>query len=384
MKKIFTIIVILSFSVTSCKDKTDSTQKMPTDLVGLRALLKDKKLEIIKFNNDVKVIQAKIDSLDPKSKIRTLVTAFKLQKDDFNRYTEIQGTVQSDEVVKISSEVPGRLINVFVENGDKVHRGKLIANIDMESVSKKLEELEKAYELASDIYERQDRLWKQNIGSEVQFLSAKNNKERLEKSISSIKFQLKKANVYSPASGVIDMKRVEPGEMVSPGYPLMQILNTNKLKVVADVPEVFLTKVKKGDIISIRFPSLGEEVQGEISRIGNTIHPTNRTFTIEIKVKNNKHLLKPNLLAILLINDFSEKNAIVLQSELIQHEISGKAFVMIAKDEDDGKYAKKVYVHTGEEFDGKTIIIDGLKEENIIIDKGARSVVNHEPIQLEK
>jgi len=384
MKKFFIIIAILSLTTISCKKATDVMQNLPSDIEKLRTLLKTKKTDLHKIEKDINIIQEKIDSIDPKSKRKTLVTAFSIKKSNFNRFSEIQGTVQSDEIVKISAEIPGRLLNVYVENGDKVRKGQLIAKIDVESTNKKLEELEKGYELAKDIFERQDRLWKKNIGSEIQYLSAKNNKERLEKSIASVKFQLRKANIYAPANGVIDRKGIEPGEMVSPGFPLMIILNTKKIKVVADVPETFLTKIKKREIISIKFPALDIEANGKVARIGSTINPTNRTFSIEIKINNTNNNLKPNLLAILLINDYSEKDVIVLPSELIQHEISGKPFVMLALDNEYGKTATKTYVIAGEEYDGNTIITSGLNEADIVIDKGARSVVDKEMIQIEK
>jgi len=373
MNKVLSVIIIIILFVISCKK--EKTTVLPDDLASLQTLIKEKKNEVLKLQNSIKKIQNKIDSIQPELKRKPVVDVLKVKKSKFAKFSEIQGTVQSDDVIKVSAEIPGRLVGVYVDDGDKVRKGQLIAKLDVSDISNKMEELKKSYELAQDVYERQKRLWDQNIGSEMQYLSAKNNKERLEKAIASIKHQLSKANIYAPAYGVIDSKRVEPGEIVSPGYPLMLILNTRKIKVIADAPESYLKSVKQGDIINIKFPAINYETKNKISRIGSTINPANRTFAIEVKMNNPKNMLKPNLLAILLINDLSLDDVIVIPSDLIQYEISGKPFVMIVK---EGNKATKQYVEIGEDYDGKTVINSGLNEGNTLITKGARSIVEGE------
>ncbi len=373
MNKVLSVIIILSLVVISCKK--EKTTSLPNDLDGLQVLIKEKKNEVLKLQNKIKKIQHKIDSIQPDLKRKPVVDVIKVKKSNFNKYSEIQGTVQSDDVIKVSAEIPGRLVGVYVEDGDKVRKGQLIAKLDVSDISNKMEELKKSYELAQDVHERQKRLWDQNIGSEMQYLNAKNNKERLEKAIASIKHQLSKANIYAPAYGIIDSKRVEPGEIVSPGYPLMLILNTRKIKVIADAPESYLKSVKQGDIINIKFPAINYETKNKISRIGSTINTANRTFAIEIKMNNPKNMLKPNLLAILLINDLSLYDVVVIPSDLIQYEISGKPFVMVVN---KANKAIKQYVEIGEDYDGKTVINSGLNEGDTLITKGARSIVEGE------
>lgn len=377
MNKSLTLIIILSLFLYSCKK--DETNEIPKDLTSIQALLKTKKSEALKLQNEIKKLQLKIDSIQPNLKRKTLVNSVIIKKRDFNKYSEIQGSVQSDEVVKISAEIPGRLLNVYVEDGDKVKRGQLIATIDVTDIKNKLNELEKAHELAKDVFERQQRLWNQNIGSEIQYLSAKNNKERLEKGIESINHQLKKANIYSPTYGVIDRKRVEPGEIVSPGYPLMLLLNTKKVKIIADAPESYLKSVKTGSLIDINFPSLDMKSTNKISRIGSTISPSNRTFAIEVKMNNIQNLLKPNLLAILKIKDIGLEDVVVIPSDLIQHEISGKPFVMAVK---NGNKSKKSYIEVGEEYNGQSVITSGINAGDTLITKGARSIIDGELIEF--
>ncbi len=382
MKKRILSLFLVVVTMIACNkgNKKDST--IPDDLAGKKEMLKKKKIELMRMENIISLLEHQIDSLEPGSKRHTIVTAEHVKKQDFKRYSEIQGVVKSDEMTKVSAEIPGRVLNVYVEDGDRVRKGQLLVKIDVESIQKKLEELQKTYELAKDVFERQQRLWKKNIGSEIQFLSAKNNKERLEKGIESLKLQLRKANIYAPSSGIIDRKQIEEGEMASPGFPLMLILNTAKVKVVADVPEKYLSIIRKGEQVEVKFPSLNMETTGKISLIGSTINPTNRTFSIETKFKNHKNLLKPNLLAIVFLTDFEQKNAIVIPSEFVQYEISGKPFTMTIEKESNIFRAKKKYITTGEEYDGKIVISDGLTENDILINKGARSVSDGEIVEV--
>ncbi len=382
MKKGILSLLLIIFVMISCNKENKKDNVIPEDLAGKKEFLKKKKVELMKLENEISFLENQIDSLEPGLKKHTLVTVNKVNKEDFKRYSEIQGVVKSDEVTKISAEIPGRVLRIYVENGDRVRKGQLLVKIDVESIQNKLEELQKSYELAKDVFERQERLWKKNIGSEIQFLTAKNNKERLEKGIESLKIQLRKANIYAPSSGIVDNKQIEEGELASPGFPLMMILNTAKMKVTADVPENYLSTVHKGDEVTVKFPSLNMETKGKITLIGSTINPTNRTFSIETKFNNHKDLLKPNLLAIVLLTDYYLPDALVISSDLVQYEISGKPFAMVVEKENGIYKAKKKYITTGEEYNGEIVIIDGLTENDTLISKGARSISDGEIVEI--
>ena len=382
MKKGILSLILIIFIMISCDYKNKKENTIPNDLTGKKEYLKKKKMELMKLENEISFLESQIDSLEPGLKKHILVTTEKVSKQDFKRYSEIQGVVKSDEVTKVSAEIPGRVLRIFVNNGDRVKKGQLLIKLDVESFQKQLEELQKSYELAKDIYERQQRLWKKNIGSEIQFLRAKNNKERLEKGIESLKIQLRKSKIYAPSSGIIDNKHIEEGELASPGFPLMMILNTAKMKVTADVPENYLSTVHKGDEVTVKFPSLNMEAKGKITLIGSTINPTNRTFSIETKFDNHKNLLKPNLLAIVLLTDYFVPDALVIPSNLVQYEISGKPFVMTIEKDRNIYRARKKYVVAGEEYNGNIVIIEGLKENDIIISKGARSISDNEIVEV--
>lgn len=385
MKKsnlIILIIAIISISITSCK-KDESQNIANLDTNAKRELLKTKENQLFQLKEEIRQLRTELDSIDPTDINYTSVTTFKVENSDFNRYTEIQGSIMADEVVKVSSEIGGRLLNIYFDNGDNVKKGQLLAKVDIESYKKQMEELETSHQLAVDVYDRQKRLWEQNIGSEIQYLNAKNSKERIEKSIESLKTQMGKSNIYAPISGVIDNKLAEPGEVLMPGISFMQILNTQSLKIYADVPENYLSSVHKGEMIKVKIPTIDYETEVRISKIGNTINETNRTFSIEAKITNKSGILKPNLNATILINDFSVDNVIVIPSNLIQYEINGTPYLMKAI-EKDGKYiGEKVHIEYGEQYDGNTVIKSGLSVGDIVIDKGAKSLANGDYIELD-
>ena len=204
----------------------------------------------------------------------------------------------------------------------------------------------------------------------------------MEKSLETVRHQLTKANVYAPISGVIDMVIMKSGEMSMPGAPIVQILNTRKVKVVADLPENYLGKIKKGEMVAIQFPAIDLEQKARVSMIGRTINPANRTFKVEVNVSNAKGLLKPNLLASMMINDFSQKDAITIPLEIVQQEVSGKDFVYVKGDGDEGILAKKVYIETGESYEGDIIITNGLEGGEEIIVDGARGLAENELIEI--
>ena len=382
----YTPFLLLLFLI-GCGSETEDLV-IPADIEAKRELLKEKrtalnaeKEKLAKLEGQIKELQAAIQEQDPAFVKTTLVTAMQVKPTDFERFTQVQGTIQSDDNAAAVSEIGGRITRLTVEEGDMVRKGQLIATIDMEGIDKQRAELQTSLGLAKEVYERQKRLWDQNIGSEIQFLQAKNNKERLEKSLETLNFQQTKANVYAPISGSVEMLMTKQGEVAAPGVPIVQILNTKEVKVVAEVPETLLRSVKKGEKVRVEFPALGRTDTIKITQIGRTINPANRTFSVEADLKNPNGELKPNLLAVIHLNDFSAPNVITLPLNRIQQEVSGKSYVMTVGS--DNK-AQKTYVETGESFGGNVIITKGITPETVLIDKGARTVKEGDVLEVEK
>lgn len=384
MKYLFSLITLF-FLVIACQEEPQvDPNAIPTDLNGKKEFLKNKKAELRQLTQLIEKTEAEIEALIPdEQKTRTLVTTSKVALKDFERFVEIQAAVEADDMVMASSETGGRILQMRFKEGDNIRKGQLIAKIDLEQIDKQIAEVETAMTLAKDVYERQARLWKQNIGSELQYLEAKNNVERLEKSLETIRFQQTKANVYSPISGVVEMVNLKQGEMASPGMPILQILNTNKVKVVADIPETYLGKIKRGEIVTIKFPALGTEIKAKVSQLGRTIDPANRTFEAEINLNNSKGIYKPNLLALMMINDFEVKNVPVIPVEMVQQEVSGKDYVYIKTMGEKGEIAKKIYVETGENYNGEVIIKSGLTGGEEMIMEGARGLAENQLVKVD-
>ncbi len=379
MKYLIPVFMIALF-ITGCAVEED-----PKDLDSLKATLKTKKSALKALTKEIDSLTTKIKELEPNKEVnRTVVTTQKVFRKDFMSYASIQATVKSDDIVVASSEIGGRLLNVAVVEGQNVNKGQLIAVTDLESVDKQIAELETSLELAVTTYERQKRLWDQNVGSEMQYLQAKNNKERIEKSLETVNYQLTKAKVYAPIGGVVDQVFLKGGELAGPGVPIVQILNTQKVKVVADVPESYLNKIKKGELVTVQFPAIDKEFESRVTLIGRMINPGNRTFTVEVELQNKSGMLKPNLLSTMLINDIAEKDVIVIPLELVQQEVSGRSYVFVKAENSEGAFAKKVIIETGASYDGNIIITSGLNGDEEIIVSGARGLANNELIKIAK
>ena len=353
----------------------------PNDLASVQAALKEKKEALRTLEAEIESLEDKYNELNPSAeKKAVLVTTKKVSKQNFEHFIDAQAVVQSDDVVKLGSEVGGRIINVTVEEGQNVRKGQLIARTDLEAVNKQIAEVESSLSLARDVYERQKRLWDQKIGSEVQYLQAKNNVERLEKTMETLKHQLGKSGIYSPIYGVVDMVFAKAGEVASPGMPIVQILSTNKVKFVADLPENYLGSVKRRDEVEVHIPALDKTMKARVSLIGSTIDPGNRTFKVEASVPNKGGILKPNLLGIMKINDFTLENVLTIPADLLQQEVGGKNFVYTASE--DQTKAQKTYVMTGETGNDLIVIEDGLKDGDVLIVEGAYQVTDGDPISV--
>lgn len=383
MKNIFYLFVFAVFILTtSCGGgEATNSEGAPQTLDAARKILREKRQALQVLKKEIEEAEAIVIKLDPKSKKKSAipVTAAKVEVKDFNHYVEVQGNVvPAQDPGMASSETGGRIIELTVKEGDYVKKGALIAKIDLESIKKSIAQLDESLSLAEDMYKRQENLWNQKIGSEVQYLQAKSQVESLLKNKESLEYELTKANVYAPISGYVDMVMAKEGEMAGPGTPIVQILNTTNLKVVASIPEIYLGNVKKGEGVLLKFPALNEEQKGRVTSIGRTINSANRTFEVEASISSQNGLLKPNLLATMLVNDFEQKDAIVVPDQLILQDVSGADYVMVL----EGNKAVKKLVTMGRGYRNETIITSGLNGDETLLIKGARQVSNGDLVEV--
>jgi RND family efflux transporter MFP subunit len=376
-------LLLLTF-LASCGPATD-VNTVPADLEGKKEYLKTKKAELRTLTQEVEALEKDIFAEDPSLAPKgTLVAYEPVKTSSFENYAEVQATIRAAETAMATPQLPGRILSMKYEPGDNIRKGALVAVIDVENITTQRAELETAAELTKTIFERQKRLWDQNIGSEIQYLQAKNNYDRVQKQLATIDVQTNKRNVYAPLSGTVDQVMMRQGENAAPGAPILSIISTNDLDVVADASEDLLSKIKLRQKVKVKVPAINLEFEAPVSRIGKTVDPANRTFEVEIDVPG-KYLrqLKANLLAEVEILDFSADDLIVVSQDQIQQEIDGRRFVFLAVDKTDKSIvAQKAYIETGESYNNMAIIESGLKVGDRIITAGSRGLTDGQKISL--
>jgi len=310
--------------------------------------------------------------LDPefasKNKKSVLITTASARKANFEHFVEVTGSVVSKKNVVISAETGGRILEIPAIEGMRVQRGTILARIDSESIQRNIEELETSLDLATMLFEKQKRLWDQEIGTEVQFLEAKNRKEGLERNLASLKTQLDKTVIRAPFTGTIESVDVRLGELVQPGMPMFQFVGESDLFIEADVSESYVGVLSKGDSVQISFPSIGESLKTRVSSVGAIINPNNRTFKVEVFLPNMK-MVKPNMLTVMKIKDYENDDSVIVPNHLILSDNKGD-YVYIVQD----GVAKKTYVKRGKTFNDNAEILEGLQGNETLVDKGFREV----------
>jgi membrane fusion protein, multidrug efflux system len=331
-----------------------------------KAELEKLKQEQNELNTRIKELEAKIGTDTTLVSTGKIVEIKKMQLDTFRNYVEIHGMVDADENVNLSAEMGGEITAIYVKTGQEVTQGQLLAETDSKVIRQGIAELQNGIDLATIMFNKQKALWDQKIGSEVQFLSAKNQKEGLEKKMATLQQQLDMTRIKSPITGTVDAVMIKVGQVVAPGMPAITVVNFNNLKVKGEVPESYASRVKKGNTVWVHFPDIKDSLRGKINYAARVINPLNRTFTVEVLL-NDKKEYHPNMLAILKINDYvSPKPVIIIPASVIQKSEDGKEFVIISSQ----KKAKKVFIKTGLKYSGQVEIVEGLNPGDELITRG--------------
>ncbi len=382
-KLLFALALLLALGLSACGNNEGENNSI-FNIERKKDQLRNKKQDLRNIERSIAELEAEIEALENgfSRGDAVLVELDTLRKRDLNHYSVFQGNLETRNQVMASAEVSGRIVQLLVDEGDRVQRNQVVARLDTEIIDKQISEVETTLRLARDVYERQKRLWDQNIGSEVQFLEAQNSVERLEKNLDVLQAQRSRAVVKAPKTGVLDQLLLREGELVSPGTPVAVIVDMDNLKLSVSVPENFLMFIDRGDEVEIHFPSLDKTIQSNISRVGSTIDPENRTFRVETFLPRGHSRLKPNLMARMSINDRTAEDAIVIPLNIIQNELGGKAFVYVAHEENDQMRAEKRYIETGLEYRGQIEIKSGLKEDDILIVRGQQNLSENQRLAL--
>ncbi len=373
-----TLLILLLAFLSACSAKEKNGEE-----AGTKKELASKKEKLEQLRQEVRALEQAVAENDTTRTDRTVLVELKpMEPTPFRHHFEVNGTVEADKDVMVSPETQGKLDRILVEEGDRVQKGDLMAVQSTTVLEQQLEEVGTNLEHARVLYEKQKRLWKEkNIGSEVEYLNAKNRKESLEQKRNTLKEQLEMARIKAPVSGVVEDIFQKEGAYSSPAQPFARVVNLRDLYINADVSEFYLPKVNVGDEVGVEFPNLGVSMEAPIHRTGDVIDPQNRTFTVRLKIRNVKSdLIKPNSLASLKVTDFATDSALLVPSGIIQQDLKGDYLYVKGKGE-DGNVAKKTYVTTGMSQKGRVMIEEGLKAGDEVVVMGYDQLTNNTSIR---
>ena len=370
MKKILLIAIISLFVYSCSNDKKAQLEKLKTkhDEIAEQIKALEKEIATDEGKNPDKVAEVSVTTL---------------KAGDFNHYLEVQGKIDGEENVAVGPKMIGVVTAINVKEGDIVKKGQVLAQLDDAVLKQTLVTLDSSLIFMTNLYNKQKNLWDQKIGSEVQYLTAKNNKEYYENLIKTTKEQILLAKITSPINGTVEEIPIKVGQIVSPGVTTaFRVVNLAKVKVLAEIAEAYSSKVKTGNEVIVSFPDLDKEITSKISFASKFINTVNRTFTSEVRLDNSDESYRANMIAVVKINDYHADSAISVPVNVIQ-KTSGETYVYIAvKDKANGYTAKKAKVTLGQSYNGYTEILEGLKEDDKIISVGYQNIEDGQKLKF--
>jgi membrane fusion protein, multidrug efflux system len=383
MKKIFVTGIIAGIlALAGCgggaKDKKGGIGDMKVKLEKL-------KVEKTRLDKEMRTLEEEIVKADPTAgnQASRLVSVDTLRTQDFTHFIELQGRIDANDIVYVAPRgMPSQVKAIYIKSGDVVRKGQLLAKLDDAVLLQQMDGLKVQLAYAENLYNRQKNLWDQGIGTEVQLISAKNNVDAMKKQIATLSENWQTSFVYAPISGIADEVNIKAGEIFTGGSanrPQIKIVNGSSLKVVTDVPENYVAKVRKGDKVEIVVPETGKPpYTSVISMVGATIHPTNRSFITEAKLPSDP-ILKPNQTATMKILDYQSKGAIVVPVNVVQSDEHGK-YVYVTERSGEKTIARKKIVNVGEAYNGFIEIKSGLSGGDVIITEGYQLVYDGQAV----
>jgi membrane fusion protein, multidrug efflux system len=385
MKNIL-IISFLSLLLLACGKSEERTVEDVVETNNLSEI-RAKKVELSRQQRELatqmEMLDAAITRLDPNTSLPVVTTQI-INDTLFRHYTRVQGDVATRENILIYPEFSGLLTRVHVTEGQQVARGALLATIDDGGLRSQLAQLESQAALAKTTFERQQRLWEQNIGSEIQFLEAQTAYQSAQNAVNQLRSQHSKTSVRAPFSGVIDEVITDQGQVVNPGQnPLFRLVNLQNMYVQAAVPETYLNMIKPGTDVIVDIPAINQQFEGQVKQVGSFINPNNRTFQVEVSIPNSGGLVKPNLIATVRLNDYTAQNAIVIPESAIQKNSLGESVVYTFQRENDSiGVAQRRIIETGYNQDNVVEVTSGLEPGTQIIVQGARNLRDQQKVRI--
>lgn len=378
---LFAVAGLILSGLYSCSSPADSSSEW-SELMQKRDSLKE---AVQSLQVQLRDVESQLAALNPQADF-TLVTALEVERGAFEHFFEAYGEIEAKKNIVINAETMGAVRSVIVREGQRVAKGDVLVEIDQEQISNNREELLAQLELAREVFERQARLWEKEIGSEMQYLEAKTRVESLEKSLAALDVQVNKGTIRAPFAGTVDEVFPKTGEIVGMGSPILRLVNLDRVSVIAEISEVYVGQLNTSTPVVAAFPSLDTSFELTVSRIGDFINPNNRSFKIEVDLPATRVALKPNLLSVLRIKDYSTAEAIIIPSRMIQEDLNGKSYVYVLRGDKSAETmtTERRYLETGLSYQGKTEIRSGLNATDWVVDRGARSVKDQQEVIVKK
>jgi membrane fusion protein, multidrug efflux system len=367
-----TSIVMVTLFMAACGGAKPDAKK--AELETLNKQMADLKTKIT-------ALEKEIGATDTTKKVNAkFVGIADLQTEVFKTFIDVQGKVDADENVLINSQMPGVITAIYVKPGQSVSAGTVLAETDNKAILAGLAAMQTNLDLLTSLYEKQKALWDQKIGTEVQYLQSKAQKEGLEKQMAATQAQLKMTKVVSPISGTVDAVDLKIGGFSSPGLPIgIRVVNFSKLKVKSDVAEGYISKIKVGDEVDVELPDANVSLKAKVAYAARAINPMTRTFNVEAMLPANNNL-RPNMVAKMKVNDYTSTSPVfVVPVSYVQKDEMNNAFMMLA----ENSKATKRMVKTGKSYNGKIEVLDGLKAGEKYITEGYESLEDGDLLKTE-
>jgi RND family efflux transporter MFP subunit len=298
----------------------------------------------------------------------------------FTHSVDVQGRVDGDQNVTISPRASGQLVKIYLKAGSSVKAGQIIAEIDHAAIKAQINDLKANLELATQMYEKQKNLWEQKVGTEIQYLQAKTNKESLEAKLANAQEMQDMYLIKSPINGTLDDMSLKVGQMATAGQTSVRVVNLSELKVKADLAEAYAGAVKEGDPVNMYFPDIDKSATSTVAYSAKVINPTTRTFGIEIRLPGD-NTFRPNMITEIHVVDYRKDNAVVVPINAVQ-QLDDDNIVYVAVQEGKKTIAKKVSVKTVKMYNGKMEILGGLKSGDQLITTGYQDLTDGEVIKF--
>lgn len=373
---ILKITLITGLIVGACASNNEKTSE------GKKTKLDALRKEISILEAEAIALEKELNSSTNPIETGKLVEFVSMKRGNFKSYILIEGNADANESTIATPKIPGTILVIHVEPGQKVNAGQVLAQLDNTTIKQSKIELQQKLIFLVTLFEKQKRLWEKGVGTEIQYLSALNQKEGLEKSINTLNAQMDMYAIKAPISGTLESIDVKIGQAVAPGMPLFRVVNLSKIKIKADVSESYSQKIHTGDPVHVFFPDLNIEVTTYIQFAAKYIDPLNRTFRIEASLPYIENI-KPNMIGKLKIIDYENKQALTVNTNYIQSTDAG-SYVVVADNKNGQFVAKRHIVKLGRNSDGITEILDGLTEQDKIITTGYEDLIDDQIISMSK